>query len=290
VCSSDLEELAALNADLEARVTARTTELAAANEAIKRHYLKSIKVFSNLIELRSGLLAGHGRRTADAARDIARKMGLAEDEVLRIFVSGLLHDVGLIGDSDGLMSKPLPRYTDDERARYLTHPAAGEQSLLALDDMQPLMPIIRGHHERFDGQGFPDKLAGAQIPLGARILAVADHFDELQNGHLAAQPLTRKEARTMMRHGRGTQFDPEILDVFLHITEPEKPKVEPMLALPTAALELGMVLAKDLVSARGVLMLARGHRLTGSLIARVREFELREGSRFTVHVQPRSAT
>jgi response regulator RpfG family c-di-GMP phosphodiesterase len=282
--------LTALNAELEARVQSRTVALHEANEKLKRNYLKSIKVFSNLLELRGGPVAGHGRRVAEMARDIARKLNLPEDEVLKVFVSGLLHDVGLIGLGDKLLAKPVARYLTDEQALYREHPIQAEQSLFALDDMQPLLPIIRAHHERFDGDGFPDRLLGTAIPLGARILAVADAFDEHQNGHLTAHPATRQEARTLLRHARGTQFDPEILDVFLHITEPDKLKPPTSLVLPTDALQGDMLLARDLVSASGVLMLTSGHRLTPSLIARIRQFEQREGRKLVVHIQVRDAT
>jgi hypothetical protein len=161
--------------------------------------------------------------------------------------------------------------------------------------MQPIVPIIRAHHERFDGQGFPDRLAGAAIPLGARILAVADSFDDLQNNHLADVSLTPQEARTLLRHGRGTQFDPEVLDVFLHITEPERPAAQargrgpgqPSVVVGSQALEPDMVLARDLVSNQGILMLTIGHRMTPMLIRRIRDFEQREGGTLEIHIRPR---
>jgi response regulator RpfG family c-di-GMP phosphodiesterase len=281
--------LSALNAELEARVQSRTVALHEANEKLKQNYLKSIKVFSNLLELRGGPVAGHGRRVAELARDMARKMKLPEDEVLKIFVAGLLHDVGLIGLGDKLLAKPVARYLTEEQTLYREHPVQAEQSLFALDDIQPMLPIIRGHHERFDGDGFPDRLLGRAIPLGARIMAVADVFDELQNGHLTAQPATRQEARTLLRHARGTQFDPEIVDIFLQITEPDKVKPPSSLVLTTDALEGDMLLARDLVSANGVLMLTTGHRLTVSLIARIRQFEQREGKKLVVQIQAREA-
>jgi HD-GYP domain-containing protein (c-di-GMP phosphodiesterase class II) len=198
-------------------------------------------------------------------------------------VAGLLHDIGQIGLGDEILGRPLARYDDTELASYRRHPVLAEQSLMALDDLQALVPMIRSHHERHDGNGFPDKLAGTAIPVGARILAVADAFDDLQNGHLAEARLNALEARTVMRRARGTQFDPEVLDVFLHLTEPAPPavRVPPLL---TAALEPGMVLSQDLISGRGLLMLTAGHKLTASLIARIREFESREGSVLEVHV------
>lgn len=277
------DELKALNSELESRVQARTAELADANEKLRRNYLKSIKVFSSLLELRGAQFAGHGRRVAEMARDIARKVGLPEPEVLDIFVAGLLHDIGQIGLGDEMLGRPLARYDDTELAAYRRHPVLAEQSLMALDDLQQLVPIIRSHHERHDGGGFPDKLAGTAIPIGARILAIADAFDDLQNGHLAEARLNALEARTVMRRARGTQFDPEVLDVFLHLTEPAPPavRVPPLL---TSALEPGMVLSQDLISGRGLLMLTAGHKLTASLIARIREFEAREGSVLEVSV------
>ena len=259
------EALRVLNVELESRVLARTAELGEANQKLQRNHLKAIKVFSNLLELRGDQLAGH------------------------VFVAGLLHDIGLIGVLDKLLAKPVSRFAPDELALYRSHATVGEQSLMALDDMQPALPMIRGHHERFDGDGFPDRLAGAAIPLGARILSVADAFDDLQTGQVVETKLTVAEARTILRQGRGTQFDPEVLDVFLHITEPKKPKpVQQALRMLSAALESDMVLAADLVSTRGVLMLSAGHRLTPSLIRRVREFEQREGGQLLIQIRPRN--
>ena len=288
------QQLQAINGELEQRVAARTQELQDANLRIQRNYLKSIKVFSNLLELRDNTLAGHGRRVAETARDIARAMGLSEDETRNVFIAGLLHDIGLIGMADKLLTRPVVRYSDEEMQLYREHPVRGEQSLMALDDMLPVMPIIRAHHERFDGTGFPDRRAGADIPLGARILAVADAFDDLQNGLVAGAAVNARDARLLMRQGRGSQFDPEVLDVFLQITEPQAPAgtgaaagkaAERKLVLGCDALLPDMVLAADLVSARGVLMLTAGHRLTPALIKRIREFELREGSKLELHIK-----
>lgn len=281
------EELRTLNAELEQRVAARTAELSEANQKLQRNHLKSIKVFSNLLELRGERFAGHGRRVAETARDLARAMGLSEAETLDVFVAGLLHDIGLIGSFDRLLTKPMARYSDEETALFREHTKAGEQSLMALDDMQPVLPLIRAHHERWDGHGFPDHLAGAAIPVGAQILAVADAFDDLQQGHIVEARLSAQEARTLMRQSRGTQFSPEVLDVFLQITEPEVPKAPaPKLRVASGMLEPGMVLAADLVSTRGVLMLTKGHRLTASLIQRMREFEAREGGALQILIVP----
>ena len=220
-------ELQQANALLEQRVDERTQELSRAHEKLKRGFLTSIKVFSGLLELREGRVAGHGRRVAEMARKVAQAMGCSDADAQHMFVAGLLHDIGLIGVPDTLLAKSTAKYTPQEIALFHRHAAIGENSLMALEELAPVTPLIRSHHERFDGQGFPDKRSGIDIPLGARILAIVDAFDDLQNGHLVETPLSMQEARIVIRHGRGTQFDPEVVDVFLHITEPSRPKAPP---------------------------------------------------------------
>lgn len=278
------EQLRELNLDLEQRVAERSAELHTAHEKLRQHYLKTVKVFSNLLELRVGQAAGHCRRVAEVARDIARTMGLDEEQVLQVFVAGLVHDIGHIGLPDRVFARPVQRLDPEDATLYRVHPVSGVESLMSLDDMQPLLPLIRGHHERHDGQGWPDHLAGAAIPLGARILAVADTFDDLQHGRLVDARMSAAEARTLMREGRGSQFDPEVLDVFLFITEQSKPSRPSELKLGSGALEPDMVLSRDLVAPSGLLMLSAGHRLTPSLIQRIREFEVRVGV-LEIHIQ-----
>ncbi|HEV8312500.1 MAG TPA: HD domain-containing phosphohydrolase [Burkholderiaceae bacterium] len=289
------EELRELNLGLEQRVQERTAEVLQAHERLKKNYLASIKAFSNVIELRGvhtdGHLVGHSRRVADTARRIAQTMARPEGEVQEIFIAGLLHDVGQVGLPDALLAKPVPRMSPEELALYSKHPILGEQMLMALDDMQPVATLLRAHHERWDGKGFPDRRAGTDIPLGARILAVADTFDDLQSGHIVASPLSSAEARAVMARGRGTQFDPEVLETFLHITEPQgqakaaQRALAPPRAVLTGQLEPGMVLARDLVSAEGVVLLAADHVLTADLIQRICGYERREGLQLLLHVR-----
>lgn len=280
------EQLIEINTHLEHRVQERTAEVTQAHDKLKRSYLNSIKVFSNLLEMRGGRLAGHGRRVADVARKLAARMKLSSEDQQHVFVAGLMHDIGLLGMNDGLLAKPVSKYTAEESTLYRQHAVAGEQSLMALDDMTPVGAIIRAHHERFDGLGFPDRKAGIDIPIGARILAIADAYDELQTGHLADISVTAQEARTLMRRGRGQQFDPEVMDAFLDLTEPNRPVSPDSLSLSTADLMPGMVLATDLISARGILMLTAGQQLTASLIQSIRSFEQREGSHLQINIRP----
>jgi len=280
------DELKALNEGLEARVAVRTGELATANDKLKRNYLTSIKAFTALIELRGSAQVGHARQVADLARRIARSMALDADTTHNLAIAALLHDIGHIGLSDTVLARPVGRLDRDELRRYQLHPVLGEQALLASDDMQGVAPLIRAHHERWDGQGFPDGLRGAAIPIGARILAVADTFEDLCSGRIDGQALSPLEARRAVIAGRGSRFDPGVVDAFagLFASAPPKPTVA-ALRLPTAELRPGHTLTQDFVSPEGVLLLSVGQRLTEDLIGRIRAFELKHGLSLTLAVQ-----
>ena len=262
------EELTRLNAGLEQQVAQRTAELSSANSRLGKNYLSSIKAFSNLVEMRGGAMAGHSRRVAELGRRMAVAMNLPAADIQDIFVAGLLHDIGQVGLSDALLACPVPRMTPEDKAQYLKHATLGEQALLALDDMQRVALLVRSHHERHDGLGTPEGLSGDAIPVGARILALADAFDDLQSGHLARAELSAAEARTIIARGRDTQFESPVVDAFLEATR--TPNLPPSFAdLPIDKLKPGMTLARDLRSREGVVLLAADHVLTADLIQRI---------------------
>lgn len=282
-------ELAELNATLEHKVAARTAELLALSQKLKKNYLTSIKVFSNLMEWRGGQLSGHARRVADLARRTARAMDMREADRQDLFIAGLLHDVGQIGLSDSVLARPVPRLSEEELATYRKHAALGEQALMAMDDMQAVAALIRMHHERHDGLGYPDGLAGAKIPLGASILAVVDTFDDLQLGHLSMTPLSAADARVVVARGRGTQFHPEVVDVFLQMLLEAAPAAEePPVMTAVCDLHAGMVVARDLVSSDGVVLLATGHVLTAELIRRLDLRQSRQGATMLLAIARRA--
>lgn len=285
------DELKALNSGLEARVASRTLELATANDRLKRNYLTSIKAFTALIELRGSAHVGHGRQVADLARRIAQAMALDADATRDLPIAALLHDIGHIGLSDAVLARPLNRLEGSELLRYRLHPVLGEQALLASDDMQGVAPLIRSHHERWDGQGFPDGLRGAAIPLGARILAVADAFEDLRSGRIDGQALTPLDARGTVLAGRGSQFDPAVVDAFASLFSSAPPREGlPALCLHTAELRAGYTLAQDFVSPEGVLLLSAGQRLDDDLIGRIRAFERKHELTLMLAVQRHQET
>lgn len=281
------EQLKELNATLEDKVEARTAELALANDRLKKGYFNSIKTFSNLIELRGGHLMGHARKVADLARKTAQALGLDQPASHEVFIAALMHDIGHIGLSDHILAKPVSKMAPEEATRYRLHPIFGEQALLVLDDMQPVAALIRSHHERHDGKGFPDGLKGDAIPLGARILAIADTYEDMQSGHFISECLSASDARVMIGRGAGSQFDPLVAEAFLGLfAKPAAPSPHRNLKLRTDELRPGMVLACDFLSQEGVLLLSADHVLTEELIVRIRTFEQRSGKSLLMSIRP----
>ncbi|MBI5924313.1 MAG: response regulator [Aquabacterium sp.] len=292
---SQNEELKHLNTHLEALVADRTQELEQANERVKKNYFNSIKTFSNLIELRGGQLMGHARRVADLSLRTAKVLGLNESQTNDVLIAALLHDIGQIGLPDALLNKAASELTPREAAPYRMHPVFGEQALLGQDDMQNVAAVIRAHHERFDGQGYPDGLAGNDIPLEARILAVADAYEDLVNGRLVSEHMKPADACALLFRGRGSQFDPEVLDAFMslfahlannHDTPAQTTSEAQAVLLRPDELQAGMIMARDLLSPQGVLLLASEHVLTTDLIKRIRVFERRNGRPILLATRP----
>ncbi|ARU32199.1 two-component system response regulator [Sulfuriferula sp. AH1] len=288
------EELKNLNVTLEERVKARTEEvrqtmgfLEVAHDKLKKSFITSIRVFSNLIEMREGPMAGHSRRVADLARTLAQRMGMNDAEVQDVFLAALLHDVGKIGLPDSLLAKPFSGLTSDERTEVVKHPAKGEAALMALEQLQGAAKYIRGHHERFDGLGYPDKLAGLDIPLGARILALANDYDAVQLGTIMNKRLTQKEALVYIQEGRGNRYDPAVVDAFLGKMakqSPELTETKADLMLNSMQLQVGMVLSRDMVGQGGNLLLSKDYVLNAQLIEQIRNFERLEGQSISIWV------
>lgn len=281
------EELKSLNASLEQKVEARTAELKGAHEKLKQNFLTSIRVFSNLIELREGGNTGHARRVADLSRKLATRLNLSPADTQDVMLAGLLHDIGKIGLPDELLGKPVSHMSGDELGQLRKHPITGQAALMGLENMRAAAALIRGHHERWDGQGYPDGLSGLAIPYGARIIALANDFDGLQSGTLSPRKLKPAEAIAFIQQNRGKRYCPQVVDAFLEVmgstTENMPP---PMHEVSTSALRPGMVLARDLVTRDGVMLLAADFVLDENLIRQLRDLETTEGVRLSVAIQP----
>ena len=286
------EELKDLNENLEKKVWARTEEvrqtmafLESANENLKKSFITSVRVFSNLIEMRNPGRLGHSRRVADLARTLAQCMGMSEAEVQDTFIAALLLDIGKIALPDRLLDKPFASLSVDERAEMVKYPIKGEIALMALEQLHGAAKLIRNHRERFDGTGYPDHLAGFAIPLGARILALAEDYDAALIGSSFVKSLKPADALLLIQDGKGTRYDPAVVDCFLKESRNKQARTDASeLTLRCGQIIPGMTLSRDLISQGGEMLLAKGHVLDEKIIEQITGFERIDGHSLTIYV------
>ena len=171
-----------------------------------------LRRMSALLEARDPYTHGHSRRVARHSERIARELGLPPEQVARIRAAALVHDIGKINVPRPILTKP-GRLTEEEFALVKRHPGDGAAMVAALGDSE-LTAIVRSHHERIDGTGYPDSLAGADIPIGARIIAVADTFDAITSTRPYRDPRTHKQALDVLQGEAGTQLDARAVAAF----------------------------------------------------------------------------
>lgn len=159
---------------------------------------------------------GHSERVARIAVELGREMQLSDDELSDLYLAGLLHDVGKIGVKDEVLSKRGP-LTPEETLQMQRHPEIGHSILQDLHQLRSLLPGVLHHHERFDGAGYPAKLAGEEIPQIARILAVADSYDAMSTSRPYRQSLAPDQVEQILIEGSGLQWDPHVIDTFQRI-------------------------------------------------------------------------
>ncbi|HUW14586.1 MAG TPA: HD domain-containing phosphohydrolase, partial [Anaerolineae bacterium] len=175
-----------------------------------------IASFAMAIDAKDQHTHGHTQRVCEIAAMIAEEMRLTPDELQALRTAAMLHDIGKLAVPDHILSKPA-QLTQDEMRKVQTHTLVGAALLGSVNFPWPVVPIIRSHHEWYDGTGYPEGLAADQIPLGARILAVADVYDALLSHRPYRPPMAAQEAVAFMRERMGKQFDPEILGICLRV-------------------------------------------------------------------------
>jgi putative nucleotidyltransferase with HDIG domain len=177
-------------------------------------FMGVLHALTRSIDAKDAYTRGHSQRVAELSRALARKIGLSDEECERIYLSGLLHDVGKIGVPEAVLTKP-GRLTDDEFAAIKKHPAIGAQILGNIRQLQDVVPGVLTHHERWDGHGYPHGLAGENIPLIGRIICVADSFDAMSSTRTYRPALPLDTVMREITRCAGAQFDPTLAKIFV---------------------------------------------------------------------------
>ena len=211
-----LEEVVAeYDQQLEALVEERTADLRRANRMLKIAHLDSVKILVEAIDVKDAYTRGHSDRVRKWSVQIAEKLGFSEKRLESLEFGALLHDIGMIGIKDEVLQKQGP-LNPMEYEHIQEHPLIGVKIVEGGSFFKDEIPMIRHHHERFDGSGYPDGLVGENIPFEARIISIVDAFDAMSSLRPYRREMSQEDALVEMEKGRGKQFDPEILEIFIN--------------------------------------------------------------------------
>ena len=240
-----------------------------------KNFEQMVLTFTDLLGLRSLRFVKHMQTVVALTEQIAQKLGLEQRRRDELRMAALLHDLGKIGMSELLLAKGKELLTPDEAKEYRSHPVTGQSLLAKFGELREVGVVIRHHHEAFDGSGFPDGLAGAQIPLGARILALANWIENAFSR--VTSPNAKYELTKKLLAEMGRLFDPALsgaatFALMQVLVDPLANKDMVEVEVKTADLGVGMILSRNIYSATGILLLARGTRLDGTEIVALRSY------------------
>jgi len=203
-------------AELVIRQAAVLLEQCESREARDRLYRETLAALSNALEAKDGETSDHTQEVGELAIEVATVLGLPGDEVRHVELGALLHDIGKIRIPESILLKAGP-LTDEQWEVMRSHPEVGERILAPMQSLEDVLPIVRSSHERWDGTGYPDGLAGEAIPLGARIVAVCDAYHAMVEDRPYRKALSRGDAIEEMRNAGGSQFDPDCVNALLEV-------------------------------------------------------------------------
>lgn len=214
-----LEEL---NTELEAKVEEQTREVRAKHLELRTAYVETVRALAEAVDAKDSYTRGHSERVGIYSTRIARELGCSRKFIERIYLAGLLHDIGKIGVPDAVISKP-GKLTREEEALMQRHPDIGARILEPVSFLRDVVPCVRHHHEWYDGsqRGYPDRLRGSEIPFPSRIILVADTVEAMTSDRPYRKALALDVAIEEIERFSGSQFDPEVAGAFLALIERE---------------------------------------------------------------------
>ena len=199
-------------------------ELQDKNDELEKAYLDTIGILRHTVEAKDPYTRGHSDRVSEYSVLIGKKLGLDENTLHTLRIGGLFHDIGKIGIPDSILLKES-KLDDEEYSQIKNHPTIGVHMLGDAEIFKDIIPIVKHHHERFDGKGYPSQLAGTDIPMVARIAAVADTFDAMTSKRSYRDPLPLDVVIAEIEKCSGTQFDPQMANAFLEILKNDYDKI-----------------------------------------------------------------
>ncbi|WP_430459718.1 HD domain-containing phosphohydrolase [Thalassolituus sp. LLYu03] len=273
------EALEQLNANLELKVRKRTEEL-------NYSYEHMVTLVSSLASQRDHSDNGASLVDALMAQEIAGLLGMNTDDADALRKAVMLSGLGRIGFTDAMLSKPYCDYDAQELQQFRQWPVLAEAALFGVPALRQTSDFIRHQFERFDGSGFPDALAGEHIPLGARVLAVVRDYSDWLNGHFNGVPCNPLQARHEIEACIGKRYDPKVVEAFVRVARhyQHTSNATDELCVSSEFLQPGMVLSRDLFSARGMVLLKKNHKVDANIISKMQHLELLMDEPLAIHV------
>jgi putative two-component system response regulator len=201
------------NRDYQQHLEEKVSEQA---QKIRASFFNAVTALAYALEAKDVYTSGHSQRVTEISVAVAERLGLPKEDIEKIRLAGLVHDIGKIGVRESVLNKPTS-LSDEEFEHVRLHSQTGERILKPIVDDEEILKTVRHHHERYDGNGYPDGLKGEEIPQLARIIAVADSFDAMTSERPYRKALSKEAACAEIERCRGSQFDPEVADAFLEI-------------------------------------------------------------------------
>lgn len=295
IVSRQNEELKKWNSELEIMVQEQTMELQRnydelkkMNKGLRANFKNTILAFSGLLELRNKSMRSHARNVAEISSRVGRAMGMSAEDKETLVAAALLHDIGKIGIPDYMLdNNDTDDMKDVELQEYMKHPVRGQTAVDSIMDLRKAGVVIRHHHERYDGTGFPDQLKKQDIPLAARIIAIIDCVDKRIRRFTSASGIDQAFKYVDME--RGKRFDPRLIAVvetqaraFYKTNIPETELVE--IEISPNELREGMTLSRDVYSGTGILLLSKGTKLEKTSIMVLKRYYNLDPSKHGVFV------
>ncbi len=267
-------ELKDLNKNLEDKVVERTQQISLLNKALQKSFLSSIQVMAKLSELHSPIIGSHSKRVATLCKAVAQQLGRSGEELIEVEIAATLHDIGKIGVPVEILLKRDAFLKPAEQELLRRHVMLGESIIGMMANLNEVAVIVRHHHERFDGNGYPDKLRGEQIPLGSRIIAVVDAYDKAMNERAVFSTTTPEKVLRFLKERSLKEFDPAIVTAFTQYINEGNHANEDAIEVEINARDMmpGMVLSRDLKTMKGVLILPKDCEISKETMGQVQKF------------------
>ena len=268
------DELKDMNSSLEERVEEQTCEIRQSHQELIDSFMQTIKAFSTMLELRFDAAGSHSQRVGALIKRLVKSLDLSQAETQDIVVAAYLHDIGKISIPDKVLLKPEGQYSPSDRELLAKHPEVGQSLVYQINGFEEVGVLIRSHHENYDGSGYPDRLVEQQIPLGSRLIRLADSFERyaFANGYPSKETLNEATAQLVLYTGK--KFDPELVKKFIGCDGASefsfKGMSETQMHDPDGLTE-GMIIAVDVYTKNGMFLVPKGAKLSKGMINRIRK-------------------